>query len=63
MGYIGLLLLFSLGFAATGVITLTIAIMIFANPGSVAYLIALFLLVYGVSNLIQWYREWQSRTT
>lgn len=53
----GLVLVISFQFSLLGVITLVIAALTFANPGWIAYTIAVFLLVYAVSNLIRLYRE------
>jgi uncharacterized membrane protein HdeD (DUF308 family) len=47
----------SLGFVFMGVLTLIIAALIIANPDSIAYLIAAFLLLYGVSNLIKLFQK------
>jgi len=40
-----------------GVLTLIIAALIISNPDSIAYLIAAFLLLYGVSNLIKLFQK------
>ncbi len=61
LGLFGLMLLFAFQFTLTGILTLIIAILIVINPDSVAYLIATFLLLYAISNLIRFYRNWQSR--
>lgn len=61
LGLFGLILLFGFRFEFVGIITLIIALLIAMNPNSVAYLIATFLLLYAVSNLIRVYRDWQHR--
>lgn len=61
LGLFGLVLLIAFQFALMGVFTLVIAGLIAAYPDSVAYLIATFLLLYAVSNLIRFYQDWQSR--
>ena len=55
----GLIFLFGFRFVLMGIFTLVIAGLIVANPDSVAYLIATFLLIYAVSNLIRYYQNWQ----
>lgn len=62
LGLFGLLLLFAFQFAVVGVITLVIALLVIMNPGSIAYLAAVFLLVYAVSDFIKYYRRNQSRS-
>lgn len=57
LGLFGLILLLIFRFTLTGVLTLIIAALIVTNPDSVAYLVAAFLLLYGVSNLIQLYQD------
>lgn len=57
LGLFGLILLFAFQFALLGIIALIIAALIIAYPGSVAYLIATFMLVYAVSNLIRLYQD------
>ncbi|TYP92624.1 hypothetical protein LX73_1986 [Fodinibius salinus] len=63
LGFFGLILLFGFQFALLGVLTLIIAVLIIANPDSVAYLVAVFLLFYSISNLIRYYQEWQNDDT
>jgi hypothetical protein len=60
LGLFGLILLLGFHFSIIGIFTLIIAALIIANPDWVAYLIATFLLVYGVSNLIRFYQERQA---
>jgi hypothetical protein len=57
LGFFGLILLLSFGFVFMGVLTLIIAALIISNPDSIAYLIAAFLLLYGVSNLIKLFQK------
>ncbi len=57
LGFFGLILLLSFGFMVMGFLTLIIAALIVANPDSVAYLIALFLLLYGTTNLIRLFQR------
>lgn len=57
LGFFGLILLLSFGFMFMGILTLIIAALIISNPDSVAYLIAAFLLLYGVSNLIKLFQK------
>ena len=57
LGLFGFILLFGFQFTLVGVITLIIAALIVANPASIAYLVASFLLLYGVSNLIRLYQN------
>lgn len=57
LGFFGLILLMSFGFVFMGILTLIIAALIVANPDSIAYLIAAFLLLYGVSNLIKLFQQ------
>lgn len=57
LGFFGLILLMSLGFVFMGVLTLIIAALIIANPDSIAYLIAAFLLLYAVSNLFKLFQD------
>lgn len=62
LGLFGLMLLFGFQFTVVGVLTLLIAALIVANPASIAYLVASFLLLYGVSNLIRLYQGQQNTT-
>lgn len=62
LGLFGLLMLISLELTLAGVFTLIIAGLIIANPASLAYLVATFLLIYAVSNLIRFYENWQNRS-
>jgi len=57
LGFFGLILLMSFGFVFMGILTLIIAALIISNPDSIAYLIAAFLLLYGVSNLIKLFQQ------
>lgn len=57
LGFFGLILLLSFGFAFMGILTLIIAALIISNPDSIAYLIAAFLLLYGFSNLIKLFQQ------
>lgn len=61
LGLFGFILLFGFQLALIGIITLIIAALIITNPDSVAYLIAAFLLLYAISNLIRFYQNWQRR--
>jgi membrane-bound ClpP family serine protease len=61
LGLFGLIMLFSFQLSFLGILTLIIAILIIMNPDSVAYFIAFFMLVYSVSNLIQFYKQWKNR--
>lgn len=63
LGFFGLILLFGFQFALLGILTLIIAALIIANPDSVAYLVAVFLLFYSISNLIRYYQNWQHDDT
>ncbi len=58
LGLFGLLMLFAMQFSVLGIITIITAILIVMNPDSVAYLIAFFMLVYSISNLINFYKDW-----
>ncbi|MFO7846330.1 MAG: hypothetical protein R6V27_07205 [Balneolaceae bacterium] len=57
LGFFGLILLLSFGFVFMGILTLIMSGLIITNPDSVAYLIAAFLLLYGVSNLIKLFQQ------
>ncbi len=57
LGFFGLILLLSFSFTIMGILTLIIAALIISNPDSIAYLIAAFLLLYGVNNLIRIIQE------
>lgn len=59
LGLFGLLMLFAMQLSILGAITIITAILIVMNPDSVAYLIAFFMLVYSVSNLINFYKDWK----
>ncbi|WP_340105176.1 hypothetical protein [Rhodohalobacter sp. 8-1] len=57
LGFFGLILLMSFGFVFMGILTLIIAALIVANPDSIAYLIAAFLLLFGITNLIKLFQQ------
>lgn len=57
LGFFGLILLMSFGFVFMGILTLIIAALIVANPDSIAYLIAAFLLLYAITNLIKLFQQ------
>ncbi|MFP8489869.1 hypothetical protein ACKGJO_12340 [Gracilimonas sp. Q87] len=61
LGLFGILMLFGLSFSVLGIITIIIAVMIIMNPDSVAYFIAFFMLTYAVSNLIQFFNQWNNK--
>lgn len=62
LGLFGLVLLFAFQFSLLGIIALIIAILIITYPGSVAYFIASFMLLYAVSNLIRLYQNRKDAT-
>src|SRR5690625_5367693 len=51
LGFFGFILILGFQFAIAGVLTLIIAILTLMNPDWIAYIISLFLLLYGVSEL------------
>lgn len=53
LGVFGLILFFSFSLTILGILTFAIGIAIYFNPDSVAYLIAAFMLIYSVNNLMQ----------
>jgi len=57
LAIMGFTLLFSFGFTVLGILTLIISAVIFANPESIAYMIAVFLLLYSLTYFIKLIQE------
>ena len=53
----GLILFFSFSLSFLGVLTFLIGALIYFNPDSIAYLIAAFMLLYSVNNLMRLYKK------
>ena|SRR5690554_1042884 len=63
--FAGFLILFGAVFfpflRTLGIVAILIAVIILLNPQTVAIFIALFMLIYAISDLIGFYKSWQNR--